>query len=1465
MSCDISVENHFGPQVRGCLGDFDFTLLFEETVLSISLAGLALFLLPGRISHLFKQPLKVKGGRLLYGAKLITFAVYAAIQIALIVLISLPQTPKTRASIACAVLNFASTLGLWLLSHLEHTRAVRPSVLLNTFLLFSLPCDIIRDRTLWAIRDNRPFAIVFTVSVVLKFVVLLLETFEKRGLLRNEYADYPPEATAGVYSRNFFVWLCPLLIQGFSKELDVNQLDPNDKALIPDSGLQERWKRCNQSLAHSLLWVYTVHYRWYLAAAVVPRLALTGFRFAQPFLVQTAVEFISEPTDPMSANRGYGLIAAYAIVYIGIAIAGANSQHKTYRLITAARGTLVNLIYQRTLELNTISLNESKAVTLMSADVERVGTGLRTLHEIWASPLEIGLSLWLISGQIGVAAVSAGLVTLLCTGAAVLVASGAGARQNSWLQRIQKRVDATANMLGSMKGVKMSGLADDLRVNIKNLREEEISSSLEFRKLLVKIVNLSYMSTAMTPVVGFGVFSILAKIRNTRPLDVEIVFTCLTLFELLAAPVSVLIDTLAGVMSAVGSFQRIGKYLATEPRIDPRLTLSNAKMPQHTLSNSKIRPRKSSLTLIGRPVNEELEKPPAANLMVVRNSSAGWNKETPPILTGLSFEIKKSQLTMIIGPVGCGKSTLLKTLLGETPSAPGVIEKAFEDAAYCSQTPWLTNGTVQQNILGVSEMDPTWYETVVAACALDTDIAQFNGGDQMMVGSKGISLSGGQQMRLALARAVYSKKSVVFLDDIFSGLDSTTEEVVFNGLFSEEGLFRKHKTTVVLATNAVHRLSAADYIIALGSNGQIMEKGSFEELNASKGYIQSLALSKRKASSTRAPSAAPSKSELPNTALEGGAAGGDRRIGDFTIYKYYIQTFGWWRTLILVFFAATYGFGAIFPQVWIQWWARSNGEHPNARLGYYLGIYAMFGVIAVLALLGACWHLVINLVPLTARKMHDILLQTVLSAPMSFFQNTDTGITINRFSQDLELIDMELPLSVINVVLIFSVLVAQTIVILVTGKYIAASLPFCIAIVYFIQKYYLRTSRQLRFLEIEAKSPLFSHFLELLEGLTTVRAFGWGDQYINESRRALEVSQRPYYLLYCVQRWLSLVLDLTVAGIALVMITVAVQTRGDINAGLIGLALVNIVSFSTNLKLLITNWTLLETSIGAVSRVRSFAADTESENYALPDAQPEPPSEWPQEGSISFNNISATFESSGKSVLRNISFQIKGGQRIGICGRSGSGKSSLISTLFRMLDLSTGSITIDNLDISTIPRQSVRFRLNAIPQEPYLLAGTVRLSVDPLRRTPDTAIITALQKVQLWDYIQLKGGLDADLSADFFSHGQRQLICLARAMIRQSSVLVLDEATASVDVKTDELMQKIIREEFPTQTIIAVAHRLDTVTDFDMVAVLDHGELVEYDSPRNLLGRQSKFRELYLTQKGEDAIAEEEEMVEVEL
>ena len=329
-----------------------------------------------------------------------------------------------------------------------------------------------------------------------------------------------------------------------------------------------------------------------------------------------------------------------------------------------------------------------------------------------------------------------------------------------------------------------------------------------------------------------------------------------------------------------------------------------------------------------------------------------------------------------------------------------------------------------------------------------------------------------------------------------------------------------------------------------------------------------------------------------------------------------------------------------------------------------------------------------------------------------------------------------------------------------------------------IQRFYLRTSRQLRFMEIEIKSPLFSNFLETLSGLVTIRAFGWEDAYRRRNLELVKTSQKPFYLLFCVQRWLELVVSLAVAGFAVLLVGVAVATRGSISAGFIGVALINIVTFSENIQSLIMHWTVLETSLGAVSRIRSFTSTTESEN--LPSENTTPPSDWPSIGGIQFRSVSASYTKDiSRPALKDISISIGGGQKVGVCGRSGSGKSTLVATLLRMLDLDSGSIWVDDIDLSKLPRQDARSRMIVMPQDPYFFSGSVRLNLDPTSELSDGTIIKALTKTQIWDTIQKQGGLDAAVTDDFLSHGQRQLLCLSGAILHEGKkIFILDEATS---------------------------------------------------------------------------------------
>jgi len=340
--------------------------------------------------------------------------------------------------------------------------------------------------------------------------------------------------------------------------------------------------------------------------------------------------------------------------------------------------------------------------------------------------------------------------------------------------------------------------------------------------------------------------------------------------------------------------------------------------------------------------------------------------------------------------------------------------------------------------------------------------------------------------------------------------------------------------------------------------------------------------------------------------------------------------------------------------------------------------------------------------------------------------------------------------------------------------YAAVSFPVVLLALYTVQWFYLRTSRQLRLLDIEAKAPLYTLFEESLSGLSTIRAFGWQQTLEGKNRALLDRSQRPFYLLFAVQRWLTLVLDLIVAAVAVLLVVLVVQLRGTVNAGGVGLALLGVIQFSQNIKLLVTYWTMLETHIGSVARIRSFTETTASEDQ--PREKYLPPPEWPATGAIEIKNLTASYGSN--LVLKDLSLSIAAGDKIGICGRTGSGKTSLLMTLFRLVDLQSGSIFVDGIDIATVPRQQVRRRLSGVPQQPFLLKGSVRLNADPMGQADDKAILHALECAQLSRLVYDKGGLDADIDTLNLSSGQRQLLGLARALLRPSSILILDEATS---------------------------------------------------------------------------------------
>lgn len=373
----------------------------------------------------------------------------------------------------------------------------------------------------------------------------------------------------------------------------------------------------------------------------------------------------------------------------------------------------------------------------------------------------------------------------------------------------------------------------------------------------------------------------------------------------------------------------------------------------------------------------------------------------------------------------------------------------------------------------------------------------------------------------------------------------------------------------------------------------------------------------------------------------------------------------------------------------------------------------------------------------------------------------------------------------------------------------------------------------MRLLELESKAPLFSQFNETIEGLATIRAFGRQRSFHRWNLELLDASQRPFYFLFCIQRWLNLVLDLVITGLAVILVTLAVELPSTTSAGAIGIALVNVLNYNQLLAELITAWTSLETSIGAVSRVSSFVKETAPETQ--PNELPSVAEDWPANGAVDIQRISASYTPDSASVLSDISISIRPGEKVGICGRSGSGKSSLFLVLLRLLDLSSGSIRIDGVPLEEVNREQIRSRLNVLPQDAVILPGSLRFNMDPLATSSDKSIGAALRRVGLWDILHDRGGLDAEIGALRLSHGQLQLLVFARAVLHPGRIIVMDEATSSLNQASEAIVSQLIQEEFAQKTVIAIAHRLQTIRNFDRVLVLDSGRIVEVGNPDDLL------------------------------
>ncbi|UKZ81661.1 hypothetical protein TrVFT333_009433 [Trichoderma virens FT-333] len=679
----------------------------------------------------------------------------------------------------------------------------------------------------------------------------------------------------------------------------------------------------------------------------------------------------------------------------------------------------------------------------------------------------------------------------------------------------------------------------------------------------------------------------------------------------------------------------------------------------------------------------------------------------------------------------------------------------------------------------------------------------------------------------------------------------------------------------VLCTHSIRNLPAADHVIVL-EDGTITEQGTFDELMAGQGYLQRLGLKNPKDRDILLDRAV-YKQNVQESMLEenrkkttnpsvASNADASRQVGDKTVYRHYMMSMGWFVATSALFFAVLRGFLLNFSTIWLTYWVDDiSAENPMHSYAYWAGLYALLQISALISLLLLGSSIWIVSIKRAGANLHQDILQTLFRATLRFFTETDTGVTTNLFSQDLNLIDTELPDATVNTLFSITQVAGQMAVMLTSSRYLAIGFPFIIALLYIVQRFYLRTSRQLRLLDLEAKSPMYTHFLDTVRGIATLRAFGFISNDIYKSSQLLTSSQRPSYLLLMIQEWLNIVLNVVVMLLAVVLTTLAVRLHSS--SAFAGAALYSLLSFGENLAGIVLFWTSLETSLGAIARLKTFNDTVKSEDRDTETIIP--PEQWPQRGMVELKGVSATYASKddegngARLALHNIHLTINSGEKIAICGRTGSGKSSFIALLLKLLDptsTTAENVLIDGQPLQHLNRSVLRQRIISVPQEAVFLpdGSTFKANLDISEEATREECEAVLNAVGLWKFVQECGGLDAGMNASTFSAGQRQLISLGRALIRLSTrqrkltagaqdggILLLDEVSSSVDQETEHVMQQTIKTEFKSYTVIAVSHRLDMVMDFDRVVVMDRGEIVEMGNPVALAREAgSKFGDL---------------------
>ncbi|KAG8474416.1 hypothetical protein CXB51_033997 [Gossypium anomalum] len=1217
-----------------------------------------------------------------------------------------------------------------------------------------------------------------------------------------------PERHASIISRILFGWITPLMQQGYKRpitERDVWQLDTWDQTEILIHKFHRCWekeaKRSKPGLLRALN--SSLGGRFWLGG--VFKIGYDLCKFAGPMLLNHLLQSMQQG-DPEWVGYIYAFLMFLGVL-CAVLLEGQYMQN-VWRVGFRLWSTLVAAIFHKSLRLTHESRKNfpsGKITNMITTDATTLQQICQQLHELWSAPFRIIISVVLLYQQLGVASLLGTVILVLMVPLQTIVISKMRKMTKEGLQWTDRRVSLMNEILAAMDTVKFYAWEKSFQTRVHSIRNDELSWLR--RAQLLSAFNSFILNSipVVVTVVSFGAFTLLGG-----DLTPARAFTSLSLFAMLRFPLNTLPNLLSQVVNANVSLQRLEELFLAEERV-------LAPNPPHQ---------------------------PGLPAISIKDGNFSWDsKAEKPTLSNINLEVPVGSLVAIVGGTGEGKTSLVSAMLGEIPADASSSVVIRGTVAYAPQVSWIFNATVRNNILFGCSFHPERYWKTIDVTALRHDLDILPDHDLTEIGERGVNISGGQKQRISMARAVYSNSDVYIFDDPLSALDAHVAQQVFSRCIKEE----LQGKTRILVTNQLHFLPHVDYIL-LVANGVIKEEGTFEEISKNGRLFQKLMENAGKmekqeekddGKNFNLEDLKPKSNEMVEiNELQKNANPAKRRKGRKAVLvkqeeretgvvswnvlmRYKDALGGLWVVMILFTFYFSTEVLRISSSTWLRFWT-DQSTSSSYNPGYYIVIYALVGFIQVAVMLTNSFWLITSSLR-AARRLHDMMLNSILRAPMLFFQTNPTGRVINRFSRDLGDIDR-------NVANFMNMLMNQVWQLLSTFALIGM---LSIVSLWAIMPLFIL-------------SPIYAQFGEALNGLSSIRAYKAYERVANVNGKSMDNNIRFTLANTSSNRWRTIRLE-TLGGLMIwLTATFAVLQNGRAEnqaafASTMGLLLSYSLNITSLLSGVLRQASRAENSLNAVERVGSY--------INLPSEAPDvieshhPPPGWPSSGSIQFEDVVLRYRPELPPVLCGLSFTASPSEKIGIVGRTGAGKSSMLNALFRIVELEKGRILIDGCDISRFGLSALRKALSIIPQSPSSLIhpGTVRLNLDPFNEHNEADLWEALERAHLKDVIRRNSfGLDAEVleSGENFSVGQRQLLCLARALLRRPKILVLDEATAAVDVKTDAFIQKTIREEFKSCTMLVIAHRLNTIIDCDQILVLDAGQVLEHSTPEELLANE---------------------------